>query len=65
MIKLVEESTPTPSFVQQVRSRLGAAPLVERCGRVVQMIGWLSSLGPMPSIGMCAESNRIQDRGLG
>jgi len=63
MIKLVEESTPTPSFVQQVRSRLGAAPLVERCGRVVQMIGLVvESRGPMSSIGdVCRiESNSGQ-----
>ncbi|MBI4659593.1 MAG: FliI/YscN family ATPase [Verrucomicrobia bacterium] len=52
MIKLVEEFTPTPTLVEQARSRLRASSLIERHGRVAQMIGLVvESRGPMSAIG--------------
>ena len=52
MIKLVEELAPTPNQLQQARSRLRGTSLIERHGRVVQMIGLVvESRGPMSAIG--------------
>lgn len=52
MIKLVDEILPSPSLIEQTRSRLRSAPLIERHGRVVQMIGLvIESRGPMSAIG--------------
>lgn len=52
MIKLVEDLNPASSLVERARTRLRGAPLVERHGRVVQMIGLVvESRGPMSAIG--------------
>jgi flagellum-specific ATP synthase len=52
MIKLVEDLTQVPAKIQQARARLRTMPLVERHGRVVQMIGLvIESQGPMSAIG--------------
>ncbi len=52
MIKLVEESSGTPTVIQHARSRLRSTSLVERHGRVLQMIGLvIESRGPMSAVG--------------
>ncbi len=52
MINLVEELTPTPTLIQQARSRLRSSSLIELHGRVVQMIGLvIESRGPLSAIG--------------
>lgn len=52
MINLIEEVTPTPPLILQARSRLRSTSLIERHGRVVQMIGLvIESRGPMSAIG--------------
>lgn len=52
MIKLVEDISHVPAKIQQVRARLRTMPLVERHGRVIQMIGLvIESQGPMSAIG--------------
>jgi hypothetical protein len=52
MIKLVEDLTHVPARIQQARARLRAMPMVERHGRVIQMIGLvIESQGPMSAIG--------------
>jgi len=52
MIKLVEEFAPAPTQVQQARTRLRTSSLVERHGRVAQMIGLVvESRGPMSAMG--------------
>lgn len=52
MIKLVEESSRTPRLIDHARSRLRSTSLVERHGRVLQMIGLvIESRGPMSAIG--------------
>ena len=64
MIKLVEELVPTPTLVQQARTRLRTTSLVERHGRVMQMIGLVvESRGPLSAIGdICRiESGSNQD----
>ena len=52
MIKLVDEISATPTLIEQKRTRLRSASLIERQGRVVQMIGLvIESRGPMSAIG--------------
>ena len=52
MIKLVDDSGTAPSLMEGARSRLRSLSLVERHGRVVQMIGLvIESRGPMSAIG--------------
>jgi flagellum-specific ATP synthase len=52
MIKLVEESSGAPRLIDHARSRLRSASLVERHGRVLQMIGLVvESRGPMSAVG--------------
>lgn len=64
MIKLVEDISPRPGLIEQARSRLRSASLIERHGRVVQMIGLvIESHGPVSGIGdVCRiESNSMQE----
>ena len=52
MIKLVDDSGAAPTLIEGARSRLRSLSLVERHGRVVQMIGLvIESRGPMSAIG--------------
>jgi flagellum-specific ATP synthase len=52
MINLVEDITPTPALIQKARSKLRSTSLIERRGRVAQMIGLvIESRGPMSAIG--------------
>jgi flagellum-specific ATP synthase len=52
MINLVEDIAPAPTLLQKARSKLRSSSLIERRGRVAQMIGLvIESRGPMAAIG--------------
>ena len=66
MIKLVDDSGTAPSLMEGARSRLRSLSLVERHGRVVQMIGLvIESRGPMSAIGdICQIESASSSEGL-
>jgi flagellum-specific ATP synthase len=52
MINLIDSATAEPSAIGRARMRLRSSPMIERHGRVVQMIGLvIESRGPMAAIG--------------
>ncbi|MBM3832095.1 MAG: FliI/YscN family ATPase [Verrucomicrobia bacterium] len=52
MINLVDEASRTSPLIQHARTRLRSTSLLERHGRVIQMIGLvIESRGPMSAIG--------------
>ena len=66
MIKLVDEISATPTLIEQKRTRLRSAALIERQGRVVQMIGLvIESRGPLSAIGdVCRIESSTNPNGI-
>ena len=66
MIKLVDEISAAPTLIEQKRARLRSASLIERQGRVVQMIGLvIESRGPLASIGdICRVESATSPNGV-
>lgn len=66
MIKLVDELAPGSVLIEQARSRLRSSSLIERHGRVAQMIGLvIESRGPMSAIGdVCRIESSLNAEGV-
>lgn len=66
MIKLVDDSSTSPVLIEQARTRLRSASLIERHGRVAQMIGLvIESRGPMAAVGdVCRVESSTNPEGV-
>ncbi|MDA1272997.1 MAG: FliI/YscN family ATPase [Verrucomicrobia bacterium] len=66
MIKLVDDSGAPPTLIEAARSRLRSVSLIERHGRVVQMIGLvIESRGPMSAVGdICQIESASNSEGM-